>query len=92
MSMLLVGYDLNRTGQEYAKVIEYLEGYGTYWHHLDSTWLIKTSKSCADVIDEMRAKKLIDSNDEILVVNITGDNAAWYGFSEKGSAWLKKNL
>jgi len=92
MSILLVGYDLNKTGQAYARVVAYLERYGTYWHHLESTWLIKTTKTCVEVIDEMRAQKLVDSNDELMVIDVTSDSAAWYGFTESGSDWLTKHL
>lgn len=45
MNTLLVGYDLNRPGQNYTELIEYLKSQVTWWHHLDSTWLVVTSKS-----------------------------------------------
>lgn len=86
---LMVGYDLNKSGQNYDKLIEALKAYGTYWHHLDSTWLIRTSKTCVEVRDQLKA--LIDSNDELLVAELTGV-AAWYGISDSGSAWLKEHL
>ena len=37
-------------------------------------------------------KSYLDKNDELLVVNITGDPAAWTGFSDQGSKWLEENL
>lgn len=92
MNTLLVGYDLNKQGQKYEELIEFLKGDVNWWHHLDSTWLIKTEKSAAVFRDELRSNKLIDNNDEVLVINVTGDAAAWHGFNEKGSKWLKDNL
>lgn len=87
---LMVGYDLNKTGQNYDKLIEALKSnYDNWWHHLDSTWLIKTSKTCVEVRDELRA--FIDSNDELLVAELTGV-AAWCGIADSGSTWLKNNL
>lgn len=90
MNTIFVGYDLNKTGQDYSKLVKRLKEYGTWWHHLDSTWLIKTEQTAVEVRNVLA--KLIDANDELLVMGVTGRSAAWRGFSEKGSDWLKKNL
>lgn len=89
MKTLMVGYDLNKSGQNYDNLIKALKSYGTHWHHLDSTWLIRTSKTCTEVREEL--KSLVDRNDELLVAELSG-TAAWYGFSERGSKWLKAHL
>lgn len=86
---LMVGYDLNKSGQNYDKLIDALTAYGTYWHHLDSTWLIRTTKTCVEVRDELKA--FIDGNDELLVAELSGV-AAWAGFSDSGSKWIKEHL
>lgn len=88
--MLLVGYDLNTPGKDYERLIEYLKSFGTWGHHLDSTWLVRRRVTAAQLRDEVR--KRVDANDEVLVVAVTGDPAAWAGFSDKGSKWLKENL
>lgn len=62
---------------------------GTWWHHLDSTWIVK-SDSTAEVIRNTLSKH-IDGNDELLVVLLQGEGA-WVGFNKDGSDWLKKNL
>jgi len=90
MNTLLIGYDLNKTGQDYDSLIEAIKSDGTWWHHLDSTWLVKTSQTATAVRDQLQ--RHIDANDELLVVDITGDAAAWYGFNEKANIWLKDNL
>jgi hypothetical protein len=36
-------------------------------------------------------QQYIDSNDELLVAKLSGE-AAWTGFSDKCSNWLKENL
>lgn len=65
MSTLLIGYDLNKPGQDYAELIKCLKSVGTsWWHRLDSTWLIKTSMTPAELRDELRAH--MDSGDELL--------------------------
>ena len=52
MNTLLVGYDLNRPGQTYSDLIGYMKGLGTWWHHLDSTWLVRTSLSASEARDD----------------------------------------
>jgi hypothetical protein len=85
-----VGYDLNRPGQNYQKLWDYLKSRNNWWHHLDSTWIVKTYQTAAQLRDDI--VRLIDPNDEVLVVDITGDAAAWFGFNVEGSAWLKEDL
>ncbi len=39
MNTLLVGYDLNRPGQDYEDLTKFLKDQSTWWHALDSTWI-----------------------------------------------------
>jgi hypothetical protein len=32
----------------------------------------------------------LDANDELLVIDVSGDARAWKLFNDSGSAWLKK--
>ena len=89
MAVYMVGYDLNKPGQDYTDLIDALKRYGTWWHHLDSTWIIITNDTAAQVRDYL--KQYLDSNDELLVATI-GAPAAWYGFNAKGGEWLSNNL
>lgn len=85
----LIGYDLNKSGQDYTKLIDEIKKLGTWWHCLDSTFIIKSSSTAVIIRDHL--KKYIDSNDELLVVALTGEGA-WTGFSTECSNWLKENL
>ncbi len=85
----MIGYDLNKTGQNYQKLIEQIKTYGTYWHCLDSTWIIRSSKSATEITNHL--KTYVDSNDELLVAKLSGE-AAWVGFNTECSDWLKENL
>jgi hypothetical protein len=87
---LLVGYDLNKTGKDYSGLIAKIKGeVDNWWHCLDSTWIVKTSLTTVELRD--RLKPYIDSNDELLVAKLSG-SAAWVGFDEQCSKWLKDNL
>ncbi len=41
MATLMIGYDLNKT-KDYPALFQAIKGLGgAWWHHLDSTWLVK---------------------------------------------------
>lgn len=93
MQTFLIGYDLNKAGQDYTKLIDAIKALATlWWHHLDSTWIITTGddQSAASIRDSL--KKYIDGNDELLVINVTGRQRAWDGFNESGSKWLRDSF
>lgn len=91
MATHLVSYDLNSPGQKYARLIEKLESYPNWWHHLDSTWLIVTSLTAQQLRDEL--SPLVDRNDELLVIDVTQRSwGANGGFSAEAIRWLKANV
>lgn len=90
MRTFLVGYDLNEPGQDYEPLYEKLKSFGTWWHHLDSTWLLQADMQAVDLRDQL--KPLLDSSDELLVIDVTGDAAAWTGFNKRGSEWISNHL
>jgi len=89
MRTLLVGYDLNRPGQNYEGLIGALKA-KPWWHHLDSTWLIRTEETPVQLRD--RLARHIDSGDELLVIDVTSRAAAWQGIDQSGGQWIKDHL
>jgi uncharacterized membrane protein len=89
MRTYMVGYDLNKPAQNYPDLINALKQYPNWWHHLDSTWILKTNDSAATI--RANLKQYIDGNDELLVAALNGE-AAWSGFNDEGSNWLKTNI
>ena len=90
MATLMIGYDLNKSGKDYSGLIkEIKDNFGTWWHHLDSTWLVVADLTPVQVRDLLRPH--IDNDDELLVATISAP-AAWVGFNDNGSTWLKDNL
>ena len=85
----IISYDLNKAGQNYKTLYDAIKSYGTWWHHLDSTWCIVTSHTAAEVRDHLSG--CIDSNDCLLVVKSSGE-AAWTGFNDRGSKWLEDHI
>jgi hypothetical protein len=90
MASYLIGYDLNKPEKDYPKLIEAIkDNFKTWWHSLDSTWIVKADLTSVEIRDLLKAH--IDKNDELLIVKLTGE-AAWTGFSTEASDWLKKNI
>ena len=94
MATLLISYDLVKEGSNYEKkreaVVKEIEGIGTErWHMLTTTWLVVTSETPEQVRNKIG--KHLDSNDKLIVLTANAP-AAWKGFNDAGSAWLKKVL
>lgn len=89
MPCYVIGYDLNQPGQDYEELYEQIKSYGTWLHHLDSTWFVKTNHTSAQIRNYLQ--QFIDDNDKLLVAELSGV-AAWTGLNDKGTTWLKNNL
>lgn len=88
MSTKLIAYDLNAPGQHYEDLITEIKALGAWWHHLDSTWLVKSTLSTTQLRD--RLAQHLDSGDELLVVDVTGDTRSWRGFNASAAKWLNE--
>ncbi|CAN7611279.1 hypothetical protein LJR034_004682 [Caballeronia sp. LjRoot34] len=91
MTTMLIGYDLKRAdGMDYAKLEEAIKGLGNWWHCLDSTWLVTTALTEAQVRDFL--KNYIGTKDKLLVLTPSRPSGAWYGFDQNCSDYLRNNL
>lgn len=90
--VVLVTYDLKKPGQDYAGLIEALKNVGTWWHYLESTWLLDTSLTPSQVWE--RIKTYVDKNDRVLVVELKpGTAASMSGWLEEDAwQWLRNRL
>jgi hypothetical protein len=89
MATYSISYDLRQPGRDYKKLLAAIESYGTYYHCLESTWLIRTSDSAIQVRD--RLMQFMDANDALLVTKLSGE-AAWYGLPNDGSTWIQQQI
>jgi hypothetical protein len=90
MAIYVVGYDIHpKVGETYGELVKTLESFGTYWHCLDSTWLIKSELSADQVRNKLWAHMRAD--DQLLVVTYSRPSA-WNGFTGDCHSWLDKNL
>ncbi|WP_372740050.1 CRISPR-associated protein Cas2 [Neptunomonas sp.] len=84
---LIVSYDLNIAGQKYDAVIECIKTLGSWAKVQRSVWYLSTNYSeqaAADMI-----YKVMDSNDSLLVVNASRNEASWYGVSDDVAVFIK---
>ena len=83
----IISYDLDKAGQNYKTLYDAIKSYGTWWHHLDSTWCIVTQHTVEEVTGHL--SQCLDNNDSLLVMKTCGV-AAWTSFGDEGDNWLKE--
>jgi len=89
MSVYLVTYDLKKPGQDYSALYDELKK-ATWWHYLESTWLLSTSESIANLRERLFAQ--MDANDSLLIFELT-PNSRYNGWlPQKAWDWIKQHL
>lgn len=84
--VLLITYDLRRPGQQYTQLYEEIKKAGTWWHHLESTWIIETQLTPKQWYERLAPH--IDRNDNLIVFEITRE---YYGWAPQDAwDWLSK--
>ena len=89
MLVQCISYDLRTPGQDYAGLFEAIKSLGTWWHCLESVWLVRTSLTSGQIRDALRPH--IDANDALLVA-VLGGGWATCGLTGDCSNWLRNNL
>lgn len=90
MATQLITYDLSQPGRDYAKLIAAIKRYPGWCGVTESTWLIKTTESTEAVRDAL--VRVVDRNDKVFIIDVTGKAAAWFGLPTNISQWIKQNL
>lgn len=88
MTVYCVSYDLNKAGQNYDALYDELKNSASWWHYLDSTWLI----SSAETADQLstRLLKHLDKNDYLLVIKVVRPYQGW--LSEDAWKWINEHV
>lgn len=86
----MVGYDLNKPGQNYQKVHEAIKVLGSdWWHYLGSTWLVVTTLTPSQAWD--RIASAFDKSDNCLILDVSGDDYSGW-LSKEAWDWIRHNL
>jgi len=89
MAVQLITYDLRQPGRNYNDLHEAIKQLGSWWHCLESIWLVNTTYTCPQIRDHL--KRFIDPNDDLVVLGLNG-HWATHGLSTKCNNWLRNNL
>jgi hypothetical protein len=88
MTVYIVSYDLNKAGQNYNALYEELKKSSSWWHYLDSTWLISTAESADQLSDRLLAHT--DKNDRLLVIKVVRTYQGW--LPEDAWEWINEHV
>ncbi|PKH91403.1 hypothetical protein CXF76_11570 [Pseudoalteromonas sp. 78C3] len=84
---LIISYDLNSPGQDYDKIFDKIKSLGSWAKVQKSFWYVKSSLTAAEARDKLNS--VIDSNDSLIVIDCTNNDAAWFGLNEEVANHLK---
>jgi hypothetical protein len=69
MAAYIIGYDLNKPEQDYPELNKAIKAEsGTWWHKLDSTWIIVSDRTAKQIRDDLGAH--IGNSDELRCASI----------------------
>lgn len=91
MSVYLITYDLNKKDKDYESLFEKIKEFSyfdTWWHYLDSTWIIKSNLSSLEISNKLQS--VMDNNDFLLVIEVKNNYYGW--LPEDAWDYLKKNI
>lgn len=88
MKVYIVNYDLKKQGKDYEGLNKTLKTAHTWWHYLDSCWLIKTGLSADQWADKL--KQHLDIDDYLLIVEAGSDRQG--RLPKKAWDWIYKNM
>ncbi|OGG57658.1 hypothetical protein A2765_05975 [Candidatus Kaiserbacteria bacterium RIFCSPHIGHO2_01_FULL_56_24] len=88
MNKFLISYDLGgpETRLDYVRLINYIKTYENWAKPLQSVWIILTDQTAEEVRDGI--KNHIDSNDKIMIIEVTG-NWATFGIKKEVTDWMQ---
>jgi len=91
LATILIAYDVHPArGAAYDHLIHAIQSLGAWWHHLETVWIVRSGHTPNEIRDHL--KPFIGTDDQLLVVDISGDRAGWAGVSDAGSKWLDENI
>lgn len=88
MTVYLISYDLKKPDRDYSGLYDAIKSFQTWWHYLESTWIIKSEKTSKEIFDII--KPHIDKNDHLIIIQVTNDYKGW--LPPKAWEWIKREL
>lgn len=86
--LYLITYDLKKDGRDYSSLTAALKLSPHWWHHMDNTWLVKTSETPEQVWNRLAPH--MDKGDNMIIIQVTKNYSGW--LSQKAWDWIKTNF
>jgi hypothetical protein len=88
---ILIAYDIHPSrGKAYDDLTQAIQSLGNWWHHLEMVWIVQCEYTATEIRDRLGPH--IGEEDQLLVIDISGDAAKWGGVNDAGSKWLAENI
>ena len=88
MTAFSITYDLTAPGRNYEGLYEAIKKQGTWWHYLESTWLVSTNKTASQVWSDL--SQYIDKNDNLLIIEVRDNVSGW--LPKKAWEWIHSHV
>lgn len=88
MKVYQISYDL-RKKRDYTSLYKRVLSYKTFYHALESSWIIVTDQTATQIRDFLA--QATDTDDRLLVARLQGE-AALRDLGDELSQWLKNQL
>ena len=89
MSLKIVSYDLKSQNRDYTQLISAIKEEGSWWHYMESFWLLDTKKSVDDLVEKL--KDLLDQEDRLLIIDLSSrDYNGW--LPQTAYDWISKRI
>jgi hypothetical protein len=84
---ILIAYDIHSTTDAaYDDLVAAIHSLGAWWHHLETVWIVRSERTPDEIREQLQ--RYIGSDDQLLVLDVTGDRTGWTGINAVGSEWL----
>lgn len=91
MATILIAYDIHPPrGGAYDDLTNAIQSLGRWWHHLETIWMVQCAHTPGEIRDRLKSR--IGNEDQLLVIDISGDAVGWVGVNESGSKWLEATI
>jgi hypothetical protein len=84
----LITYDLKSPSRDYTSLKEAIKRSPNWWHHIGTTWLIKTSETPSQIWS--RLAQHVAKTDNVLIIEVTKQYSGW--LPQKAWNWINKHL
>jgi hypothetical protein len=83
-----INYDLHAPNRDYSGLYKAIKDLGTWWHHLESTWLVDTKLNATEIWAKLQSH--VDKNDSMLIIRVAGDKNGW--LPQEAWDWINSRL